>query len=42
MASLSNSLYDIVSGDRHLLELREFGEIKIVTVGKMLELLRIG
>jgi putative PIN family toxin of toxin-antitoxin system len=32
----------IVSGDRHLLELREFGEIKIVTVGKMLELLRIG
>lgn len=29
----------IVSGDNHLLELKEFGRIKIVTASKMLELM---
>jgi predicted nucleic acid-binding protein len=30
----------IVSGDKHLLSLRKFGEIEIVAVAQMLELLR--
>ncbi len=30
----------IISGDRHLLKLREFKRIKIVTVEEMLEILR--
>ncbi len=30
----------IVSGDKHLLKLREFKRIKIVTVTEMLEILR--
>ncbi len=31
----------IVSGDKHLLKLREFRRIKIVTVGQMLEILKL-